>query len=1857
MSDTRAETLEKPLFTSGRLSRISMILEEEYENYSDDDEISIEVPDTLSPSNNTISVPSNNTISVPNKTTISVPINNTTFVSSNTTISVPSNNTISIPSNNTISIPSNTTISVPSNTTISVPSNTTISVPGNNMKYVPSIDMITVPDNNLISVPSNTMIAAPDNNMISVPRKNMNAVSDAPSPGNNIISVPSNITISVPSNNTNSVPNSNMISVPDTPSPSNNMISVRNTLSHSKTDISTSHQNQHSQAIVFMDNDTQKVEASNLDEYQEHNLNINSHSITNNSMNTITSHSLDYFTEVKQTTSDDVTNNHPQNEGCTCNQTESLTGCNTTVLFNSESLTSMAPSYLDESFHGNDDFSFTSESVYSDEISDDVFRDEADITLDKSEIIEQDVKLVTIQNDLKSSSKTYTSKYESIQHGGVSHNTECIGEGNTNHVGQSKEHTDIKVKVEDNACLWKEVFSTGKRQSVCDNLSFTEQANTENVDSQALKDDVRAVSASNVILEADVDSPVTSYTLDGNHRTFSSNNKSQTKQYSENRDGEQGTRRTCSHHNGNYRKIKLEGRRRQRLSLDGLQPKPDIAKIVNDNPDINSLETDVIYQDKTNVGENVSDDNHGHRLLTVDDLGHVNKLETDTDIDVNLVRRSNGKGIDTTSNHKTFVPALKTPPVLHKRHKMMNMSSIRSPRAHDVDTENSLNIIDKISLNEVDCKEIDINGNGEGKNLIRLQKNQQKPLPNINTPKHKPPDHSDVPSRDKNHNDNKIMKLKSEEKQTFLKPMKRKQISDNFTGSESDNKIRTSRDQMDCNLNVTNGADEYKPETTGNEIFMSDDNQSVINTGKQSLHAGKISQYNVERYQYTIAVNSNNMKNMDNNFDTKSLLLPIVHETGNCAIKSSAREMVENDSNLHYCQTKQLSLPVNDKKKNAINQPKHSIINSRKVLNKRGTLEDVYGTKVVQHSFARLPLQDYNARLAVVQDRKEADAARRLNLTDEEKYQTKVKTFPVVGGIKHERNITNISADISDKLNTKMSKKVVRTFERNMSAGFRGPAIERTESNSSSHSLCGTPSFTDTARLRSIRKWLKLPADKYDVTSETRRKETELIIHQILDNVLKEVCKACITQARRVIHTHRCTIKDEEGDEILGCLLQTTLERVDPSVFYCDVVDPLDVSPVTKKHEHLISNIIKISSRYSHTKSEFIVNIPISHWYVEPWEEVIIRRQDINGHWKDASDSVDIVKIEDTNKVVYGVRHVITDICSLAVITRPQTTTVTLTDYDNTIEAISDHRVKMHMFASCIQKHISFQVIPVSLKNLEDFQASSGQRKMAVVASSPLIIVDVKDHDPESLAFDVPYVVNHPKYDGSLNSRRKSSVHQITSFSKPYGMTTSGTWKPSNMQTRLGMTSSLLRSNPNHLLFHLVQLDDDDNVRIKLLENTDGTNDVTSVHCSNGGTDCDNKDNATNEYRTVNFSLYDRYARVIAVETKGAILYSEVQNVTTPFVNFLVKHRVKITLSQDPRNVYSILFTAVVEHPHREEKFSLQKTYENFKSVDMKEIFLYEGDVIAISFRGNVSVPDSEKLIYSFHGCRGVRRHFDLQVNNPARQRSLKTYHGAIQVFKYKSPRYSALDKTLAPCEKNGWELSLEFPLILPKYLKTTPTIINKAPVSLKFQEPLTLDFVRAMCTELSKDWWVFAKALGMGHARVQALKQHHKNQSSDTAVMDVIINWMKIQTISQDKVSPVINALRMCNKWKLASELAHRHTAQRVRKSRVVRDKHLQNVFSIVSQNKTAALKWREIIRNLFIDNGGHIDDVIRKMDQQYKDNYTKCLEALKHWKSEIDDPSVWTLIDVLRSSGCNIAAGKNLLNMTSDGVGINVA
>ena len=64
-------------------------------------------------------------------------------------------------------------------------------------------------------------------------------------------------------------------------------------------------------------------------------------------------------------------------------------------------------------------------------------------------------------------------------------------------------------------------------------------------------------------------------------------------------------------------------------------------------------------------------------------------------------------------------------------------------------------------------------------------------------------------------------------------------------------------------------------------------------------------------------------------------------------------------------------------------------------------------------------------------------------------------------------------------------------------------------------------------------------------------------------------------------------------------------------------------------------NVAKESKLSFYQFQETVVaSVPIAHWYVEPWQEVLIRHTDRNCRWVDG-ETVDVVNIQDGGDTVW----------------------------------------------------------------------------------------------------------------------------------------------------------------------------------------------------------------------------------------------------------------------------------------------------------------------------------------------------------------------------------------------------------------------------------------------------------------------------------------------------------------------------------------------------------------------------------------------------------------------------------------------
>ncbi|KAH3797238.1 hypothetical protein DPMN_150815 [Dreissena polymorpha] len=51
---------------------------------------------------------------------------------------------------------------------------------------------------------------------------------------------------------------------------------------------------------------------------------------------------------------------------------------------------------------------------------------------------------------------------------------------------------------------------------------------------------------------------------------------------------------------------------------------------------------------------------------------------------------------------------------------------------------------------------------------------------------------------------------------------------------------------------------------------------------------------------------------------------------------------------------------------------------------------------------------------------------------------------------------------------------------------------------------------------------------------------------------------------------------------------------------------------------------------------------------------------------------------------------------------------------------------------------------------------------------------------------------------------------------------------------------------------------------------------------------------------------------------------------------------------------------------------------------------------------------------------------------------------------------------------------------------------------------------------------------------------------------------------------------------------------------------------------------------------------DVVKDIDESHVDEISKCQRALSYWKDHSNEPNVWSLVDALRASNCDIVAGE---------------
>ena len=301
-----------------------------------------------------------------------------------------------------------------------------------------------------------------------------------------------------------------------------------------------------------------------------------------------------------------------------------------------------------------------------------------------------------------------------------------------------------------------------------------------------------------------------------------------------------------------------------------------------------------------------------------------------------------------------------------------------------------------------------------------------------------------------------------------------------------------------------------RDQTRETKLFVTDTNQQTVKTGGQfeTVTGSRRQDFNSD----STFNKFNNPGDDDSrkNGETKSSLLPNNSETGNCQIKTPKKCAIELDMVSHKCENKQLSLLQNGHKNNEIIEPASSIeqplapqhqLYQSKCLKKGQTYRDLYERECVSAPSVRASPKKQKIETEIS---RESHAKKHFSSCTERDFHLKASKLCLNDrsarskfktGLTSQQNETkgrrNLENDQTGSEKFEMSARALRSRDEQIEiAGFAdremSARLRRTES-----------SFTDTARLRSIRKLLKL-TDDIDDDAEDKDEETDEGRHSLL---------------------------------------------------------------------------------------------------------------------------------------------------------------------------------------------------------------------------------------------------------------------------------------------------------------------------------------------------------------------------------------------------------------------------------------------------------------------------------------------------------------------------------------------------------------------------------------------------------------------------------------------------------------------------------------------------------------------------------------------------------------------------------------
>ncbi|KAL3872335.1 hypothetical protein ACJMK2_040266 [Sinanodonta woodiana] len=591
--------------------------------------------------------------------------------------------------------------------------------------------------------------------------------------------------------------------------------------------------------------------------------------------------------------------------------------------------------------------------------------------------------------------------------------------------------------------------------------------------------------------------------------------------------------------------------------------------------------------------------------------------------------------------------------------------------------------------------------------------------------------------------------------------------------------------------------------------------------------------------------------------------------------------------------------------------------------------------------------------------------------------------------------------------------------------------------------------------------------------------------------------------------------------------------ETDETLMHCDILDALEVPPVLNMFEILLSHIVNVSS----IQSGAWVAIPYDHFNIRDWQEACLRELVEDRIWIDLQTTFRCTKKYVDQTEMHFVEFCISDKKTLAVVGRPKVDIAVVESQTVTITSSTDDRISMTVPASLdgTTKVVHLQVVPILPQMVADFMTiyksydddrDYNLDEFPLLGCSPVIMLKITDKSNESQSFTFPFRPQSPRPDSGIVPSMLSSpltMDHLTNFEQRYVIK-----EPGSLLTSLSsraVVSFWAGAGENDT--HIVYLINGTTVNMKTLEKPlDG--------------------------QFVSRPVYEKHARFFTLETKQDMKSTKVHALATSFAEFITKRLIDVKVTQIVESRTVLLSLLPSQNLNIDEIIKQDGVI-----TSTHKIRLEEGSVLCWKIRGNVAVMQDQVQVFTYNSFLGINLGFQIEVINKYTQRSLSTYVGFIQLYSLQGQRTGPMDKWTVPEVDMNWKHLLDIPLTLPKPTNTDMATSWKAPISVPNEGQVGDKFgvdLREISARASADWYRLALALNLQHPRIQSLVQQNKTEDRRELAYQVLLSWFKRTLQLSDKAEMLVTALRRCQEWRLAEELAQRSRTYKLEKHEIIK-------------------------------------------------------------------------------------------------------